>query len=321
MDTTFDEDLFFTTLLQSGEQGISSTLMSGHENIGLQATQLEGEKRPPSMKTQRGVSFTVEEDNLLVSAWLNISMDAIRETDQKYSQMWERIINYYNEHKKPSMANRLGGSLTNRWSVIQKCTNKFCAAVAQIERAKIMYRETEKATYNMEYCWCLLRHQPKWQQHVSILSKRRKPHGKRLAMAESTPLGDDTINDNVEVIFERPPGKKAEKERERKRKAAKSYDAEFVEALTCMTNDRAAFMYERRQATSKLDADRAQLLAEKKRRNDTENRKIDMEIMRMDLAGMNGMQREYFLNLQKEVFEKSMKRFSSSSQSSSFEDV
>ncbi|KAF5463162.1 hypothetical protein F2P56_019098 [Juglans regia] len=184
-----------------------------------------------------------------------------------------------------------------------------------------MYRETEKATYNMEHCWCLLRHQPKWQQHVSILSTRRKPHGKRPAMAESTPLGDDTINDNVEVIFERPPGKKAEKERERKRKAAESYDAEFVEALTCMTNDRAGFMSERRQATSKLDADRAQLLVEKKRRNDTENRKIDIEIMKMDLAGMNGMQREYFLNLQKEVFEKSRKRFSSPSQSSSFEDV
>ncbi|XP_018818225.2 glutathione S-transferase T2-like [Juglans regia] len=243
------------------------------------------------------------------------------------------------------MANRSGGSLTNRWSVIQKCTNKFCAAVAQIEslhpsgateqdkieRAKIMYRETEKATYNMEHCWCLLRHQPKWQQHVSILSTRRKPHGKRPAMAESTPLGDDTINDNVEVIFERPPGKKAEKERERKRKMAESYDAEFVEALTCMKNDRAAFMSERRQATSKLSerrqatsklsADRAQLLVEKKMRNDTENRKIDIEIMKMDLAGMNGMQREYFLNLQKEVFEKSRKRFSSPSQSSSFEDV
>ncbi|XP_035545904.1 uncharacterized protein LOC118348409 [Juglans regia] len=193
MDTTFDEDHFFTTLLQSGEQGRSTTVMaSSHDNVGLQATLLEGEKRPPSKKTQRGVSFTIEEDNLLVSAWLNISM------------------------------------------------------------------------------------------------------------AESTPLGDDTIDDNVEVIFERPPGKKAEKERERKRKAAESYDAEFVEALTCMTNDRAVFMSERRQATSKLDVDRAQLLVEKKRRNDTENRKIDIEIMKIDLAGMNGMQREYFLNIQKE---------------------
>ncbi|XP_035550683.1 glutathione S-transferase T3-like [Juglans regia] len=305
MDTTFDEDPFFTTLLQSGKQGRSTTVMaSSHDNVGLQATLLEGEKRPPSKKTQRGVSFTVEEDNLLLSAWLNISMDAIRGTDKKYSQMWKRISNYYNEHKNTSMANRSGGSLTNRWSVIQKCTNKFCAAVAQveslhpsgateqdkIERAKIMYRETEKATYNMEHCWCLLRHQPKWQQHVSMLSTKRKPHGKRPAMAESTPLGDDTIDDNVEVIFERPPGKKAEKERERKRKAAESYDAEFVEALTCMTNDRAVFMSERRQATSKLDVDRAQLLVEKKRRNDTENRKIDIEIMKIDLAGMNGMQ-------------------------------
>ena len=119
METIFDEDPFFTTLLQSGEQGISSTLMtSSHDNIGLQATQLEGEKMSRSKKTQRGVSFTVEEDNLLVLDWLNISMDAIRGTDKKYSQMWERINNYYNENKKPSMTNRFGGSLINRWSVI-----------------------------------------------------------------------------------------------------------------------------------------------------------------------------------------------------------
>ncbi|XP_035544568.1 uncharacterized protein LOC118347973 [Juglans regia] len=249
-------------------------MTSSHENIGLQATQLEGEKRPPSKKTQRDVSFTVEEDNLLVSAGLNISMDAIRRTDKKYSQMWERISNYYNEHKKPSRILDPSGA----------------TEYDKIEIAKIMYRETEKATYNMEHCWYLLRHQPKWQQHVSMLSTRRKPHGKRPAMVELTPLGDDTIDDNVDVIFERPPGKKTEKERERKRKAAESYDAEFVEALTCMTNDRVVFMSEIRQATSKLDADRARLLMEKKRRNDTENRKIDIEIMKMDLAGMNGMQ-------------------------------
>ncbi|KAG6627502.1 uncharacterized protein LOC122296873 [Carya illinoinensis] len=307
MDTIFDEDPFFTTLLQSGEQEISSTLMtSSHDNVGLQATQLAGEKRPPSKKTQRGVSFTVEEDNLLVLAWLNISVDAIRGTDQKYSQMWEKISDYYNEYKKPSMANRSGWSLTNRWSVIQKCTNKFCAAVTQVESL-----HPSVATEQ--------------DKHASILSTRRKLYGKCAAIADSTPLGDDTLDDNVEVISERPPGKKATKESVRKRKAGETYDAEFTEALNGMRNDRAIYISKRKQEISKSNSVAHDLLVEKKRKNDMLKRKIDMKLMKLDLAGMNRMQQEYFLNIRKEIFEESRKQFSSTSPPPSpsfdFEDV
>ncbi|XP_042962346.1 uncharacterized protein LOC122296612 [Carya illinoinensis] len=270
-------------------------MTSSHDNVRLQATQLAGENRTHSKKTQRGVSFIVEEDNLLVSAWLNISVDAIRGLDKKYSQMWEKISDYYNEYKKPSMANRSGGSLTNRWPVIQKCTNKFCAAVAQVE-ALHPSGATEQ-----------------YKQHVSILSMRRKPHGKRATIADSTPLGDDTLDDNVEVIFKRPPGKKVAKESERKRKAGETYDTEFAEALNGMRNDRAIYISERKQEISKSNSVAHDLLVEKKRKNDMLKMKIDMKLMKLDLAGMNTMQQEYFLNIQKEIFKESWKRFSSTS--------
>ncbi|KAF5470881.1 hypothetical protein F2P56_011368 [Juglans regia] len=238
--------------------------------------------------------------------------------------MWDRILDYYNEYKKSSNPERSVVSLTNRWSVIKKCTNKFCAAIAQveslhssgateqdkIEKAKIMYREIEKSSYTMEHCWCLLRHQPKWQQHVSMLSTRRKLPGKRLAIADSTPVGDNTVGENVEVIIERPPGKKTEKKRERMRRATEASDSEFHASLTQIHEDRVMFMRERRQEAIKANSDRSELVSEKKR-------KTDMKIIKLDLAGMNAMQREYFQNLQKEIFEESKRRFSSTSTSPS----
>ncbi|XP_041004100.1 uncharacterized protein LOC121249455 [Juglans microcarpa x Juglans regia] len=213
------------------------------------------------------VSFTVEEDNLLVSGWLNVSIDSIRGTDQKSTQMWDRILEYYNEYKKPSNPERFVVSLTNRWSVIQKCINKFCAAIAQVESL-----HPSGATEQDKH-------------HLSMLSTRRKPPGKRLAIADSTPVGDDTVGENVEIIIERPPGKKAEKKRERMRKATEASDSEFHASLTQMYEDRDMFMRERRQEASKANSDRSELVAEKKRRT-------DMEIMKLDLAGMNAMQRE-----------------------------
>jgi hypothetical protein len=46
-------------------------------------------------KTQRHGNFTVEEDKLLVSAWLNTSLDAVHENEQKHEAFYERIAAYF----------------------------------------------------------------------------------------------------------------------------------------------------------------------------------------------------------------------------------
>ncbi|XP_035543643.1 glutathione S-transferase T3-like [Juglans regia] len=257
MGTQIDDDPLFTTLLQSGGEGCNST-PTQPSNVVLQATFNDGEKRQPPKKVQRGASFTAEEDNLLVSAWLNISIDAIKGTDQKSTQMWERISVFYHEYKKQNNVNRSVVSLMNQWSSIQKCTNKFCAFLAQveslhpsgateqdkIEKAKIMYKEIEKSNFTMEHCWCLLRHQQKWQQHISTLGTRRRPQGEAAL---------DTVEENIEVFAERPLGKKTEKEMERKRKSMEGKESEISISLAKMTEDRATTMEERRNAQLKAD--------------------------------------------------------------------
>ncbi|KAG6629484.1 hypothetical protein CIPAW_14G088300 [Carya illinoinensis] len=287
MDNLLDEDPFFTTLLQSGgESPITTPTFTQHSNVVVGSTPLHGGKRPPTKKVQRGASFTVEEDNVLVSGWLNISIDAIRGTDQKSTQMWERISDFYHEYKKPHN------------SMIEKYTNKFCAYLAQveslhlsgateqdkIERAKILYKEMERGNFTLEHSWNLLRHQPKCHQHMNTLNTRRKPH--------------DRQPSNEQRML-KPAGKKAEKESLRKRKAQESFVVEFNMKLGAMTEDRRLFMAERREWQMKADRDKGAQL-------ELDKRKFDAEIMSKDLSGMNAMQQAYFHKVQKKIWEESM---------------
>ncbi|XP_018809683.2 glutathione S-transferase T3-like [Juglans regia] len=304
MDTRFDDDPFFTTLLQSGGGGCNSA-PTQHGNVVVQAIPNDGEQRHPSKKVQRGASFTVEEDNLLVSVWLNISIDAIRGTDQKSSQLWERITSFYHEYKKSNIANRSEGFLMNRWSTIQKWTNKFCAFLAQveslhpsgateqdkIEKAKMLYKEMVGSNFTMEHCWCLLRHQPKWQQHISTVGKKRRSPEKVFGE-----VAVDIADDDVEILTERPPGKKAEKEKEKKRKSMEGNNGEIKIALAKMTEDRATSMQERRNSVLKGEIEKSLVF-------DLKKRKFEAKMMLLDLSGMNAMQQQYFGSIQLKIFE------------------
>ena len=47
----------------------------------------------------RSSNYTVEEDLCLISGWLNNSMDPTVGTNQTYESFWDRVTNYYEEHK------------------------------------------------------------------------------------------------------------------------------------------------------------------------------------------------------------------------------
>ncbi|KAF5441947.1 hypothetical protein F2P56_037113 [Juglans regia] len=284
-----------------------------HDNVevDVDVTQPEGDVRVRTKLSQWGVSFTVEEDNLIVSGWLNISIDAIMETDQKSTQLWIRIHEYFNTYKKPNWPERSVALLTNRWSTIQKATNKFCGCLAQvesihpsgtneqdnIEKAKLMYRSTQKGNYNLDHCWNLLRHQPKWQVHMDNLPTKRK---KGCSTVTATNATDVEVCESMSINLERPLGKKAEKEREIKRKRKESshvdFDERFDARLSHMESDRKITMIERREAVSQADRDRTEIIELKK--------KMEMEIISMNVDNMNAVQREYFKSLQMEIIEK-----------------
>ncbi|KAI3783374.1 hypothetical protein L1987_42453 [Smallanthus sonchifolius] len=83
------QDMYFTNLLSQDSQfgptydGQNETSpMSLDDSPPLPPNNLANVK-----KSIRGVNFSPEEDKLLVSAWLNCSLDAVQGTDQKHSQL------------------------------------------------------------------------------------------------------------------------------------------------------------------------------------------------------------------------------------------
>jgi hypothetical protein len=81
---------------------------------------------------RRSKNFRVEEDKLLVSAWLNVSHDLIHGVDQSYNTYWDRIHQYFHANKNFDY-NRSQVSLMNRWSGIQHDVNVFYGCVSRIE--------------------------------------------------------------------------------------------------------------------------------------------------------------------------------------------
>jgi len=110
-----DENQSFITLLQSGLQN--------YQEIPSQ----------PKIKSTKKTNFSIEEDILLVKAWISTSIDPIQGTDQKGNKFWDKIWMNYHENKKEDTVERSAHSLSNRWSSIQKFTNKFCGYLAQVE--------------------------------------------------------------------------------------------------------------------------------------------------------------------------------------------
>ncbi|KAG5528353.1 hypothetical protein RHGRI_029129 [Rhododendron griersonianum] len=124
-------------------------------------------------RAQCGGKFTIEEDKLLVSAYLNVSLDVVQGNDQKLKTYWRRVWDYFHEHMP--LAQRNENSLMNRWSIIQLSVNKFYGCFAGIEakhqsgmneedkvsKANKSYKELHGGSFQFEHCWNILKYQPK----------------------------------------------------------------------------------------------------------------------------------------------------------------
>ena len=86
-DTELRRDLTFITGIMNGDIEIDSQFLGTSQNTPVSVS--DSPPPPPpqvenasSTKGKRGSNFTVEEDKLLVAAWLNTSVDAISSNEQ-----------------------------------------------------------------------------------------------------------------------------------------------------------------------------------------------------------------------------------------------
>ena len=83
-------------------------------------------------KGKRGVNFSVDEDKLLVLAWLNTSLDPTHGNELKQETFRQKIWQYFCNHNAAS-ATRTPISLSSQWRMINKETSRFCGFLASLE--------------------------------------------------------------------------------------------------------------------------------------------------------------------------------------------
>ena len=102
---------------------------------------------------KRSKNFSEQEDQLLVSAWLNISTDPIQGTNQTKGSFWTRVYDYYHSNKEFT-SDRSQSSLLHRWKGILVNVNKFCGCVTRIEgRHQSGVTIQDKVTKNKRQTW------------------------------------------------------------------------------------------------------------------------------------------------------------------------
>jgi hypothetical protein len=93
-----EQERYYTNLINDESNHFESSEMGsqyadeqdpiGNENAALRPNQ------------KRSKNFSLEEDNLLVSAWINVSFDAVQGTDQSRGTYWGRIYEYFHDNKE-----------------------------------------------------------------------------------------------------------------------------------------------------------------------------------------------------------------------------
>ncbi|PAN35087.1 hypothetical protein PAHAL_6G179800 [Panicum hallii] len=81
----------------------------------------------------RSADYFVEEDEALVVAWENVSLDPVIGRDQSMKTYWMRIADHFHKNvKKPT--NRSISSLSHRWSTMQECCNRWAGCIVSVDR-------------------------------------------------------------------------------------------------------------------------------------------------------------------------------------------
>ncbi|KAL4628776.1 hypothetical protein ACB092_05G263500 [Castanea dentata] len=221
-----------------------------------------------SNPTKRGGNFNVDEDNLLVSAWLNISIDAVQGTNQRAETFWEKIWQYFCENNTYETT-RSASSLQSRWGNIKKKTSRFAGFMAKVEArnksggtkedklkdAKELYKASpapttgKKTAFAFEHCWVVLKNQPKWSM------PKERPKGISLTPSSIDQVGS---NDDDTMVLERPIGRKAEKAKIKRIDDDKGFEDYLAKILQYIQES-----HEQYKETLRIKADRVQVDAQR----------------------------------------------------------
>ena len=169
-----------------------------------------------------------------------------------------------------------------------------------------MYTESCKSAFQLEHCWRILRNEAKRLiQRDNLKVRTRQPATQSChTFASSINLDEDNDEMNFDETLERPKGKKAEKEKLKKRKNCDdmvpilSFQLdEIKEEKRRMHEEKKESiriaLEERREFMRIASEERRELIHIKEDKNEVEKRKAEDEIMMKDTRTMDPEQKEY----------------------------
>ncbi|KAG6642299.1 hypothetical protein CIPAW_09G133100 [Carya illinoinensis] len=177
-----------------------------------------------------------------------------------------------------------------------------------------MFLELEKKSFNFDHCWQVLRFHPKWVEHMDMVKPKKKP-----SSHDSTPnsinLGEDEDFHCASSNLERPIGRKAEKEKRKRKEMTNSDSLVVLNEMAEIRKSKLVLMQEARDHDNKMlclrqekvslkqDELRIQkekvLLQQVKAR--LEEKKEDERIMTLNTSAMPPMLQQYYLQRQMEI--------------------
>ncbi|XP_013607537.1 PREDICTED: glutathione S-transferase T3-like [Brassica oleracea var. oleracea] len=198
-----------------------------------------GEQTPSEGRQRKKWSLT--EDVVLISAWLNTSKDPVVGNEQRAGAFWKRIAAYFAASPKVQGGEKRESiQRKQRWQKINDLVSKFYGSYEAATRQKTsgmnendvvklaheIFHNDHKMKFNLQHAWEELRFDQKWCEVASSKldgsSKKRKcDDGAQSESSHATP------NDGEQ----RPPGVKASKRGSGKRTNEDLKDVSEIKSL------------------------------------------------------------------------------------------
>ena len=192
-----------------------------------------------------------------------------------------------------------------------------------------MYQINCKSAFQLEHCWKILRNEAKWLiLRDSLKARTRRPATQPVtqlatqSFASSINVDEDNEEMNSGKTLERPIGKKAEKEKLKKRKNCddvvpmlSSQLDEIKEEKRRMHEEKKESMCialeERRDVMRIASEELRELICIKEEKNEVEKRKMEDELTMKDTRTMDPEQKEYIHLRRLEILERLRSKYPS----------
>ncbi|XP_073300252.1 uncharacterized protein [Primulina huaijiensis] len=244
--------------------------------------------------SKRGAAFSIEEDILLVMAYLDVSQNPIIGINQSRDRLWSLVAATYNEQLAGNSTEpRTTKALQCRWFNINKIVQNFSSCVSQVElsrpsgasekvildQAKALFKQSAGSTWRLDHSY----YSPNTE---SPTPDSPGLSGFAINLDEDNPSGGS---------YQRPIGIKKAKA---KRKATEEHLKDISTMAKC-TEKMVAVM-------ENAEVHRQQLIDIEKQRNAIMAFKEENKILRMNPMCVDESVRAYLIKEQQKIWQKRM---------------